>query len=133
MRMVQVLLALALAGCSVPEEKSDVPRDDFFSENGITEVRYARVAMHDAEPKPVTVLTMSDIPEWKAELLAKANVGSWKREYEDDRVCDGMRWIVEFVRDGQVVKRVDGFNAEPDGLKYLIRAFKPVAGAAGDF
>ena len=94
----------------------------FFVENNITEVRYARVAMHDPEPKTEPILNARDLGDRQKELLVKADCGSWKKFYEDDRVCDGMRWVVEFVSDGQVVKRVDGFNAEPPGLKYLLRA-----------
>lgn len=95
---------------------------EFFTANAITEVRYVKVAMHDADPEPKTVLKLSELSERESLLLAKADCGSWEREYADDRVCDGMRWVVEFVSGRKVVKRVDGFNAEPEGLRYLLEA-----------
>ena len=94
----------------------------FFVENNITQVRYAYVAMHDSDPKTEPILNARNLEDWQKELLVKADCGSWKKFYEDDRVSDGMRWVVEFVSDGRVISRVDGFNAEPPGLKYLLRA-----------
>lgn len=55
-------------------------------------------------------------------LLDKADVGSWKSFYEDDRVSDGMHWTVEVVSGDKVVKRITGFNAEPPGLRFLLKA-----------
>lgn len=117
---------LKSSACDVLTIRDSAPRNepqpvDFFTRNGITEIRYDRVAMHDT-PRPVKVLSVRNLsPETKA-LLAKADVSSWKTCYEDPAVCDGMRWTVEFVSGDRVVKRVDCFNAEPPGMKYLQRA-----------
>ena len=102
--------------------ESGVTPPEFFAANAVTEIRYVKVAMHDADPKPKTVLKLSALSKRESSLLAKADCGSWEREYADDRVCDGMRWVVEFVSGEKVVKRVDGFNAEPEGLRYLLEA-----------
>ena len=94
----------------------------FFVENNITEVRYAYVAMHVSEPEMITILKTDRFDDRQKELLAKADCGSWKKFYEDDRICDGMKTIVEFVSGDKVVKRVDFFNIRTDGLKHLLDA-----------
>ena len=117
---------LKSSACDVLTMRDSAPRNeprqaDFFVQNGITEIRYDRVAMHD-EPKPVRVLSVRNLsPQTKA-LLAKADVASWKTCYENPSVHDGMRWVVEFVSGDRVVKRVDCFNAEPPGMRYLQQA-----------
>ena len=127
-----VAVAVALAGCGVTGNDAErtgsrsavggaASLPAFFVDNAVTEIRYARVAMHE-QPKPEKVLSLKGLSQERVELLVQADVASWKREYEDDRVRDGMRWVVEFVGGGRVVKRVDGFNAEPPGLKYLLEA-----------
>lgn len=98
----------------------------YFRANGITEIRYVRFPSYIADAKPIKVLDVSGLsPERDAETLAlldKTDIGSWKACYEDDRVSDGMYWTVELVGGGKVVKRIDGFNAEPSGLRFLLRA-----------
>ena len=145
-QLVGLFFVAALAGCAnselqdAPDSTADTSKSElsspsgreaesapvaipkFFVENNITQVRYAYVAMHDSDPKTEPILNARNLEDWQKELLVKADCGSWKKFYEDDRVCDGMRWVVEFVSDGRVVNRVDGFNAEPPGLKYLLRA-----------
>ena len=95
----------------------------FFIENAITEIRYANVGAYIAEPEMEKVLDLAEAEDWQRELLAAAQVESWVRCYEDQRVLDGMHWAVEFVSGDRVVKRVDGYNAAPPGLKSLKRAF----------
>lgn len=123
------ICALAICGCMTQTEPpcgtesvrtKQIPV--FFTENNITEVRYVRVAAYIADPKPVKILGIGNLDNWQIELLNKADVGSWKNEYNDDLICDGMRWVMEFISNGKVVKRVDGFNAEPEGLKYILKA-----------
>ena len=157
-QLVGLFFVAALAGCAnsemqnAPDSTEDKSKSEmsspvgrvakpapvavpeFFTENNITEVRYAYVAMHDSDPKTEPILNARNLEDWQKELLVKADCGSWKKFYEDDRVCDGMRWVVEFVSDGRIIKRVDGFNAEPPGLKYLLEACGIRRGSrSGDF
>lgn len=98
----------------------------YFRANGITEIRYVRFPSYIADAKPVRVLDVCRLSPQRdgdtLSLLDKADVGSWKACYEDERVSDGMRWTVEIVAGDKVVKRIDGFNAEPPGLRFLLRA-----------
>lgn len=100
----------------------------YFQENAVTEIRYVRFPSYIgvADAKPVKILSVCGLsPRDDARTLAlldKADIGSWKACYEDDRVSDGMCWTVEVVSGDRVIKRVFGFNAEPPGLKYLLQA-----------
>ena len=100
----------------------------YFKTNDVTEIRYVRFPSYIgvADAKPVKILSVRGLsPKDDADTLArldKADIGSWKTFYEDDRVSDGMHWTVEVVSGDKVVKRITGFNAEPPGLKYLLEA-----------
>lgn len=98
----------------------------YFRSNGITEIRYVRFASYMADAKPVRILSVGGLsPERDRETLAlldKADIGSWKTFYEDERVSDGMHWTIELVGGDKVVKRIDGCNAEPPGLRFLLKA-----------
>lgn len=98
----------------------------YFRENAVTEIRYVRFAAYIADAKPVKILSVRGLsPKDNAGTLAlldKADIASWKNFYEDDRVSDGMHWTVEVVSGDKVVKRITGFNAEPPGLRFLLRA-----------
>ena len=100
----------------------------YFRTNDVTEIRYVRFPSYIgvADAKPVKILSVRGLsPKDDAGTLAlldKADIGSWKTFYEDDRVSDGMHWTVEIVSGDKVVKRITGFNAEPPGLKYLLEA-----------
>lgn len=100
----------------------------YFKTNDVTEIRYVRFPSYIgvADAKPVKILSVRGLsPKDDADTLAlldKADIASWKTFYEDDRVSDGMHWTVEIVSDDKVVKRITGFNAEPPGLRFLLRA-----------
>ena len=135
-------LALLLSGCqesdrtlatvsTKPNGSADAATSSasaraYFRANGITEIRYVRFPSYIADAKPVKVLDVCRLSlERDAETLAlldKADIGSWKTCYEDDRVSDGMRWTVELAGGGKVIKRIDGFNAEPPGFRFLLKA-----------
>ena len=109
-----------LADTGTPPAADGLP--EFFLANNISEVRYAHAAMHISHPETRTILKTECLDERQKELLAKAACGSWKCEYSDDRVHDGMKTVVEFASGGKVVKRVLFFNIETEGLEYLLAA-----------
>ena len=131
-----LLLALLVAGCQTSDRAEVSVRGEasagfaltYFRANDVTEIRYVRFPSYIgvADAKPVKILDVRDLSsEDDAEtlaLLGKADIGSWKTFYEDDRISDGMHWTVELVSGNKVVKRITGFNAEPPGLKYLLEA-----------
>ena len=100
----------------------------YFRTNDVTEIRYVRFPSYIgvADAKPVKILSVRGLsPKDDAGTLAlldKADIGAWKTFYEDDRVSDGMHWTVEVVSGDKVVKRITGFNAEPTGLRFLLKA-----------
>ena len=129
-------LMLLFAGCQA-SDRADVSVEEvapvgsalaYFRTNDVTEIRYVRFPSYIgvADAKPVKILSVRGLsPKDDAGTLAlldKADIGSWKTFYEDDRVSDGMHWTVEVVSGDKVVKRITGFNAEPPGLKYLLEA-----------
>lgn len=131
-----LLLALLAVGCRA-SDRADVsvrglaPAGSvltYFKTNDVSEIRYVRFPSYIgvADAKPVKILSVRGLsPRNDARTLAlldKADIGSWKTSYEDDRVSDGMHWTVEVVSDDKVVKRITGFNAEPPGLRFLLMA-----------
>ena len=129
-------LMLLFVGCQA-SDRADVSVEGvapagsalaYFRTNDVTEIRYVRFPSYIgvADAKPVKILSVRGLsPKDDAGTLAlldKADIGSWKTFYEDDRVRDGMHWTVEVVSGDKVVKRIIGFNAEPPGLKYLLEA-----------
>lgn len=100
----------------------------YFRTNAVTEIRYVRFPSYVgiADAKPVRILSVAGLsPERDVGTLAlldKADIGSWKGCYEDDRVHDGMYWTVEVASGDKVIKRVHGLNAEPLGLRFLLKA-----------
>ena len=115
---------LSVMSCKMPDGSALA----YFRTNDVTEIRYVRFPSYIgvADAKPVKILSVRGLsPKDDAGTLAlldKADIGSWKTFYEDDRVSDGMHWTVEVVSGDKVVKRIIGFNAEPPGLKYLLKA-----------
>lgn len=129
-------LMLSFVGCQA-SDRTDVSVElvatsgsalSYFWTNDVTEIRYVRFPSYIgvADAKPVKILSVRGLsPKDDADTLAlldKADIGSWKTFYEDDRVSDGMHWTVEVVSGDTVVKRITGFNAEPPGLRFLLRA-----------
>ena len=134
-----LLLPLALlVGCQASDRAEAAASADvaavagsamaYFRANAVTEIRYVRFPSYVgiADAKPTRILSVAGLaPERDAGTLAlldKADIGSWKDCYEDERVSDGMYWTVEVVSGDKVVKRVHGLNAEPPGLRFLLKA-----------
>ena len=109
-----------------------------WQNNKINYQFFERSFYDDEEPDKVLSVTAPSTKDWEEfwHEVDVLKVWSWKKEYYDEGVDDGLQWELKIKRQGRRRRRIFGSNAypEPKGtFNSFIRALKKLSKSKIEF